>query len=407
MTSADRGLSARYAVRFANAAHFYAHLFMLIYPTAVLVLGVEFGLPYGELLSLSLPGYVLFGIAALPAGWLGDRWSSNGMMALFFIGTGLSAILTGLTNGPWQLLAGLALIGLFASIYHPVGTAIIVANAPNRGRSLGYNGVFGNIGIASAPLITTALISLIDWRAAFILPGAFCIATGVGFLWLCRGRSGRAETVQPAADQPVARADAVRGLLILAVTTLSVGLIAQATMVSLPKLFEVRVTFLAWAGLMGTGGLVTVALVLGGLGQFIGGHLADRIPLKAVYVAMYAAMVPVALLVSSLTEAPLVGAAAATMFLLSMSLPAENSLVARYCPAGWRASVYGAKFVLALGVSSLAVPIAGLIFDATGDFAWVFVTVAGFAGLIAALGLFLPAAGRNVARETAAAEAAE
>lgn len=407
MNSTDRVPSTRFAVWFANAAHFYAHLFMLIYPTAVLVLGVEFGLPYGELLSLSLPGFVLFGIAALPAGWLGDRWSSNGMMVVFFVGTGLSAILTGLTNGPWQMLAGLASIGAFASIYHPVGTAIVVANARNRGRSLGYNGVFGNAGIATAPLITGALISLIDWRAAFIVPGVACVATGVGFLWLCRGQGAVGASAEPAADSPVSRSDAVRGLLILAVTALCVGLIAQAVMVSLPKLFEVRVTFLAWAGLMGTGGLVTVALAVGALGHFIGGHLADRVPLKAVYVAMYVVMMPVALLASSLTEAPLVATAAATMFLISLSLPAENSLVARFCPSGWRATIYGTKFVLALGVSSLAVPMVGLIFDATGDFAWVFLMIAGLAGLIVALGLFLPREGRGAARPIIAVDAAE
>src|SRR5436305_15147365 len=109
------GSSPRLAVFFANAGHTLTHLLMLLYPTVVLALEGRFGLTYGELLSLSIPGYILFGAAALPAGWLGDRWSAEGMMVLYFIGTGTAAVLTGFANGPLELALGLALIGLFGS----------------------------------------------------------------------------------------------------------------------------------------------------------------------------------------------------------------------------------------------------------------------------------------------------
>src|SRR6185312_1522951 len=98
------------------------------------VLGLEgkFGLSYGELLSLSLAGYVLFGAAALPAGWLGDRWSAEAMMVVYFLGTGAATVLTGFASGPLGLAIGLTLIGLFGAIYHPVGVAWLVRNAENR-----------------------------------------------------------------------------------------------------------------------------------------------------------------------------------------------------------------------------------------------------------------------------------
>src|SRR5579863_4680184 len=118
--------SARLQFWFSNLGHYYTHMFMLLYPTVVLALEKVFPLSYGELLSLSLPGFVLFGVAALPAGWLGDKWSEPGMLAVQFIGMGLAAILTGLANSPFMIGVGLSLIGLFASIYHPVGTSMIV-----------------------------------------------------------------------------------------------------------------------------------------------------------------------------------------------------------------------------------------------------------------------------------------
>src|ERR1051326_4424374 len=70
------GHSARLTMAFSNIGHFFAHFLMLLYPTVVLALDVEFGLSYGALLSLSLAGFILFGAGALPAGWLGDRWST-------------------------------------------------------------------------------------------------------------------------------------------------------------------------------------------------------------------------------------------------------------------------------------------------------------------------------------------
>src|ERR1700756_2991931 len=127
--------SATLALVFAGVGHFFAHLLMLLYPTAVLVIEGGWGMRYGDLLSLSLGGFVLFGLGALPAGWLGDRWSAERMMVVFFAGTGGSAILTGVAPGPFWLAAGLTLMGIFAAIYHPVGVAWLVRNTENRGRA--------------------------------------------------------------------------------------------------------------------------------------------------------------------------------------------------------------------------------------------------------------------------------
>lgn len=396
--------SRRVMLGFSNTAHFYAHLFMLIYPTVVLALGDRFDLPYGRLLMLSLPGYVLFGVAALPAGWLGDRWSMRAMLTVFFLGTGASSVATGFTDSPLGMALGLAAIGLFASIYHPVGTALVVANAINPGRSLGLNGFCGSAGIAAAPLIAGTLAATAGWRWAFILSGVVCIVTGLVFLAI----SGRVVEAARAAggvtETRVPRAEALRGLAILMVTALSIGLIAQAFMVGLPKVFETRVTSIAWAGLIGISGLVTLALCFSMAGQIFGGRLADRYPLKTVYVTTYAVLAPAALAAAMLGEFPLVGAAALVMMLTSTGLPAENLLIARYCPSDWYARAYGVKFVLSLGVAALAVPMVGVIYDSTGDFFWLFIAIAGFAAVIVACGIFLPPADE---RRAPVAEAAE
>ena len=120
------------AIIFSNVGHGFSHMFTVLYATAVLYLPEVFDLSYGELLGLSRLGLILFGVAALPAGWLGDRWSQIGMMAIFFIGIGVAAIVVGLAVGPERLFIGLTLIGLFASIYHPVGIAWLWLGRRNR-----------------------------------------------------------------------------------------------------------------------------------------------------------------------------------------------------------------------------------------------------------------------------------
>src|SRR3972149_3526199 len=166
-------------VVYLNLGHLVDHLLMLIFPPVVLAMSAEMGRPYAELLPLALGGFIAFGAGSIPAGWLADRWSRSGMMAVFFLGIGLASVLTGLAGSPMALAAGLTLVGVFAALYHPVGTALLVSNRPNVGRALGLNGVFGNVGVAFSALVAGALADWIHWRAAFVISGLAALAVGV------------------------------------------------------------------------------------------------------------------------------------------------------------------------------------------------------------------------------------
>lgn len=75
---------SRNVLRYINAAHVIDHMFMLIFPAAVLGMTQAFALDYAALIGLSLGGFIAFGACSLPAGWLGDRWSRRKMMLVFF-----------------------------------------------------------------------------------------------------------------------------------------------------------------------------------------------------------------------------------------------------------------------------------------------------------------------------------
>jgi MFS transporter, FSR family, fosmidomycin resistance protein len=383
--------SARLAQGFSNIGHAYAHILMILYPTVVLALVGSWGVSYGDLIQLMLYGQILFGVAALPAGWLGDRWSTLAMMVLFFVGTGGATVLTGFARDPLELCIGLSLIGLFASIYHPVGMAWLVRNAVNRGRALGANGMYGALGLAVAPLIAGALTDVISWRAAFIIPGASCLAIGIALLIAWR-LGYVADTRVDLKPQPEpGKGDVVRAFFVLSLTMTCVGLIGTAFQVMLPKLFAERVPDIAGGGALGAGALVMIVYLFAALAQLAGGWLADRFQMRNVYIVAFLLQAPVLFLAAALTGMPLLLVSISMVFINVAALPAENGLLARYTPGKWRATAYGAKFVLALGVSAAAIPLIGYIYDATGGFFWLFVLLGALAAIVFVAGWLLPA----------------
>jgi len=385
--------SIRPTVAFINVGHTYAHLFMLLYPTVVLALEGTWGLGYAELLPLGVVGYFLFGIGALPAGWLADRWGSAGLIAMFFIGTGAASVLTGLAVGPWTLALGLTLIGLFASIYHPVAIAWLVGADERPGRALGINGIYGAAGISGAALVAGFLADLVDWRAAFVIPGAICLLTGAWFgLRLATGkvvmerRSYRQSKAQPSVG------DARRGLFLLLGAMLFTGLIFQMMAVVMPKLFQARLGDVIGTSALAAGTVVSVVYAISALGQYVGGLLADRHDERLIYPVSYGLQALILALAIVTQSVWLIAVVALSVTLQTGTATVENCLIARYTPATWRATAYGLKFILALGLSSLGVPLVALIYGSTGSFSGIFWVMIGCAVVAMTAGLLLPRA---------------
>jgi MFS family permease len=229
-----------------NIGHFLDHLFMLVFASvAALALHREWGIGYAELLAYATPGFFAFGLFSLPAGWLADKWSRDGMMVMFFIGIGLTSIATGFAQSPLQVGTGLFVIGMFAAIYHPVGLAIVTMKWRNTGMRIAANGVWGNLGVACAALITGYLIDHGGWRMAFILPGFFSIAMGLVYLrlrWqaIHTDRTISKEVPTKASASPSYRALLIRVSAIVFLTTAVSSITFQSTTFALPKIFDER-----------------------------------------------------------------------------------------------------------------------------------------------------------------------
>ena len=378
------------AITFSNIGHGFSHMFTLLYATAVLYLPKVFDLPYGELLGLSSLGLVLFGVAALPAGWLGDRWSQIGMMAIFFIGIGIGAIVVGMAMGPTLLFIGLTLIGLFASIYHPVGIAWVVALANKKGMTLGINGVFGNAGSAVAPVFVGLMIDYVTWRAAFIIPGVLSILVGAGLLlvwkagWIRDVTKDRTPTGTPNSSA------FVRVFIVLTITMACTGFVYTGLTNTMPKLMEMGLSAALAASYTEIGIFVGVISGLASLSSIFGGWMADRYSARSIYIVFWTLQVPILFTIVSLSDVQLLVAVLLLLCFILCFAAAENMLVAQYTPFRWRAVAYGAKFVLALGIGGLTVHLAGSLFDHNGNFGFLFVLFGGAAILAAIAALLLP-----------------
>ncbi len=390
MSSAAVAISARSArasLAFSCVGHAYAHIFEPIFFIAALVLPAEMGMSYEEVLALIVAGKLCYGLLAPLAGWLGDRWSTVGMMAVYFLGLGGAAVGVGFAQGPWMLALALGLMGVFGSIYHPVGIAWLIRNAVDKGKAIGLNGVFGGIGPALAGIVAGGLIAVSGWRAAFIVPGVAVVATGVLFLVMVL----RGVVVEVRGDrrpEPAAsREDAVRAGLVLSVTMLCAGLIYQSTQPVLPKLFAER---LGDAGVAVAAGGVTVVYLLAGLTQILAGHLADRLSPRRIYIFAALAQVPLLLGLAYASGYGLVAVAVLAVSFNMAGIPAENLLLSRYTPARWRGTAFGLKFVLSFGVSGLGVPLVSVIRGATGGFEALFLLLAIAAAMVALAASRLP-----------------
>jgi len=398
--------SARLSLIFSSLGHFYFHMFTAFYAVIVLRLEVEWGAGYNELLGLWWVGSLLVGLAALPAGRLGDVWSVPGMMVIYFIGMGAAAIVCGLVSAPPSLMIGLAGIGLFGAIYHPIGIPWMIRNAPvNLGKILAVNGIFGSLGSAAAGLIAGILIDVSGWRAAFIVPGAVALVTGLAMLWFLVRGEFREQSRGDVEGKPAGQAGTVRIFVILLVAMFTAGLIYHGTQNALPKLFEVRVMdlFVPWVtanlgewaggllqGASGVGLLVAAVYVGGGVTQLIGGFLADRYPLKNIYVCGWTIEMILLILLAGASGLGFIGIAMLAVMMNLAQLPAENMLLARFTPERHHGLAFGVKFVLAFGAAPVAILLLSKVWAVTGDFEYLFLGFGAMALLIATLALMLP-----------------
>ena len=402
----------RLSFLFLNAGHFLDHLFMLIFATvAALRLAEEWGMSYAALIPYATPGFVAFGICAIPAGWIADKWSREGMMIIFFIGIGVSSAATALADSPIGIAAGLFAIGVFAAIYHPVGLAMVVHGRKKTGIPLAINGVFGNLGVAAAALLTGWLIDTRGWRNAFVLPGVVSVGLGVAyaaFVWSGRegraaaaARAGGAGTNRAAAGaSTIERATFVRVFSIIVFTTAVGGLIFQSTTFALPKIFDERLTDIAGSA-TAVGGYAFLVFTVAAFAQLVVGYLVDHHSVRTVFAFVAGLQAVFFAVMYQLTGIAALVVSVAFMLVVFGQIPINDVLVGRITKSEWRSRVYSIRYIVTFSVMASTLPVIAGIHAAWG-FGALFVVMAVAASGIFAAVLMLPRTGTIVGQPATA-----
>ena len=368
-----------------NAGHALDHLFLLIFATAVGAIAADWGMVWQDLMPYTVGAFVMFGLGSLPAGRLGDLWGRRAMMVVFFLGIGAASILVATTSSVWTLAAALTLMGVFASIYHPVGIPMLVQNARNPGFTIGVNGLFGNLGIAIAAMLTGFLVKQAGWRAAFAVPGALAIVCGVLFLFLVP-REDMAPARRPKKSVDLPPAVMARVVMVMTLAAVSSSLIFNFTTNGNGQLLTERLRGLVEDPAT-LGVLLAVVYTIGSLAQLVVGKLIDRYPLKWVYLPVVAAQVPLFLLASGTGGWALYVVMVAFMVFVFGAIPFVDAMIVQYVDDRMRSRVAGIRLAVSFGVSSLAVYLLGPTVKAAGfgTLLTVMAVISGFTTLFVAL----------------------
>jgi MFS family permease len=338
----------------AGMSHALIHVYELAIPALLILIQAEFGtgdFAMGRVVTLY---GLLFGVGALPAGWLVDHVGSKRLLLACLWGSALC--MAGMAAAPslgW-FAAGAGCMGLCLSIYHPAGTALISHSLPVSGRLFAVHGMAGNLGVAGSAVLAGSLGTLFGWRWAVGSLSMLGFALGLAVLSLpvpalhdVRERPGRGHAA---------------GFALLLVAAGFLGMVYRGMTTFLPKLFATRYAEGAPQSAAVSGLLTTLAMLVGLAGMFVAGRTVDRgMPPVRAFLVGAVVQAPFLVLVGWVAGPALVAATMAVAFFHFFTQPPANHMVADFTPPRLRGLGYGIYFFVVFGAGSLGASFGGWI----------------------------------------------
>lgn len=371
----DRALTA-----FAMLGHATFHAYELAIPIFVVFWLEVYSTTAAWLGVIVGVSYALVGLGALPSGVLADTVGSRRLVIACMLGMGGAFALVSVAPNVFVLTAGLLVWGAAASIYHPAGLALLSRGAHQRGAAFAYHGMAGNVGVALGPLLATVLLAFVGWRSAAILlvvPVLLAALLATRFEFDETAGSVSRGAVEgdgrgPPRDLKMFLRDTKHlfagGFVLVFAVGVLYGVYYRGAFTFLPgilsdlALFEPVVLFdrtfepsrYIYSGL----------LLLGGVGQYAGGRLVDRVRTEYALVGGYLALAGVALTLIPAANAglaPLLAVAGLFGFLVFAIAPVNQEAISAYSPADVRGLSFGFTYMAIFGVGALGATLAGVV----------------------------------------------
>jgi FSR family fosmidomycin resistance protein-like MFS transporter len=356
----------RWLVFLIGCCHTMVHFYEQIFPALLLTIVVVFGIDIATAGWMQTLLGLAFGLGALPAGYIADKVGSKRIIMVYLIGAGLSCIFIAMAHSVAALAVGLAAMGACISLYHPAGTTLISTQVKDVGKSLGYHGIGGGLGLATAPALATLIASLHPqhgWRISFALFGFLGLLTAAGVSTLRVTEIDRSPNqTRRLLPERVAKGSPASFIMFLFVAVM-IGFCYRGVTTYLPAYYSQRLTSDLFAGhdVLKGGAFATITLLVGVVGQYFGGHLTSKFKLENLFAGLMLISVPFLLLMSFLSNLSLLFISMLFAFFHFSSQPVGNTLIAEYTDPRGRGIGYGLYFATSFGVGSLSAGFSGMI----------------------------------------------
>jgi MFS transporter, FSR family, fosmidomycin resistance protein len=328
-----------------------------------------FGLNYTQVGSLKMAFSAAMALFQMPAGLMAERLGERAMLGIGTVIAGLAFAAMALADGYLKLFLFILIVGLGASVQHPLSSSIISRTFVNARRraALGIYNFFGDLGKMTIAFAIATVAGSIGWRASVIGYGWIVAAVGIGlFAVLARFSLGNADG-EPSPHAAPGHGEAKRvgwgitdkrGFALLSAIHLIDSASRTGALTMLPFLL------IGKGASSATVGLALALLFAGGaMGKLACGLLADRLgPLRTV---AFTELATAGALFAAL-PAP-IAMALALMPLLGIALNGTSSVlygtITDFVRSDRQARAFGAFYTL----GSFAGGSAPLIFGATSD----------------------------------------
>ena len=375
-----------------SCAHALVHLYELALPSVEQEISIEFA--RSEAAGKPVMGWLSWcwrlpwGLGAMVAGWLVDRWGSRRMLAVYLIGCAAACVVAARAPNLGLLFGSMFVMGTLASISHPAGLALISreTNEHSRPRALGLHGIFGSTGISSAPFLGAVAMQVgMGWRSFYValaLPG---LVLGVVFALLAK-HDQTADTITAKQETSEQRHVDWPSYFLLTMLAVLQGFVYSGVLSFLPRYFS------SWQSGSEAKLLAGGVLILGCIGQYAAGRLARADRLEWQLTAISILNIPFLLwmaMASTYDRAIAAGLFAVVHF---MHQPIYNSLIAKYTPLHRRSLCYGFSFAMGLGVGAVGAVCVGYMSQQL----YIYSMLAGSAAAAAAIGAVLRVRNRAV-----------
>ena len=335
-----------------SVGHFLVHAMTMILPVILIILEKEFSVSIINLGWLVTIQILFLGLGGFPAGILADRFGSRAVLIVYFAGLLIASVWLYLSTTFIMAAIGLGFLGIITGLYHPAGLKM-VSESPNVSKYMSYHGVSGSLGLAAGPIYGYWMANWLGWRVAYLIPGGLAL---LGLLFLTtlhheaviRNKSFKLKFTLTWAQ-----------IIIFSVASLW-GFAHHGLFNFLPLYFADSVKT-GFGAVLGIGFLTGLVLLLGILGQLIGGQLGERFQRKSLYIWVVALNIPFLIMMAFYNETLLIGITCILGAVNFMFQPVNNSLLADETPTDQRGIIYGMSAGISFGIGSLAGIVGGYI----------------------------------------------